>query len=100
MILSLLAIIFVVEYDLHTDLYVYLFSFFFTLKLNRNENHNKLKYRVLLSDIWLSENSFDQIYWQYKQDTSFVIGWPPATNYIADFKDQNIKDIWFNKLKE
>ena len=69
----------------------------------RNENHNKLKYRVLLSNIWLTD-CFDSIHWSpphtYRADTSFVIGWPPATNFIADFKDNQLRDIWLVKLRE
>lgn len=70
------------------------YSFFY-----RNESHNKLKYRVLLSDIWLSD-CFDTIYWQYKAESSIVIGWPPAHNFIADFKSPVEKDTWLQQLKE
>jgi lambda repressor-like predicted transcriptional regulator len=54
---------------------------------------------VYLSDIWISD-CFDAIYWQYKAETSFVIGWPTSNNFIADFKDTNQKEIWLSKLKE
>jgi len=75
------------------------FNLVYILPFFRNENNNKLKHRVLLNDIWLSD-CFDTIFWQYKADTSFVIGWPPATNYIADFKDNKLKDTWLKRLKE
>ena len=65
----------------------------------RNENHNKLKYRVILSDVWLSDR-FDSTNSPLATDTSFVIGWPPATNYVADFKDALSKGLWFSKLNE
>jgi hypothetical protein len=29
-----------------------------------------------------------------------VIGWPPAFNFIADFKDSFKKETWLNKFKE
>ena len=53
----------------------------------------------MLTDIWLTD-CFDAIYWQYKSDTSFVIGWPPAFNFIADFKNSNEKSLWLKILKE
>jgi hypothetical protein len=65
----------------------------------RNENHNKLKHRIYLTDIWLSD-CFDAIFWQYQTNISFVIGWPTANNFIAQFRDTNTRDIWLNKLKE
>ena len=52
-----------------------------------------------MTDIWLSD-CFDAIFWQYSTNTSFVIGWPTANNFIAQFRDTNTRDIWLNKLKE
>jgi len=79
---------------------VLFFASFMTWLFNlRNESHNKLKHRVLVSDIWLSD-CFDTIYWQYKAESSIVIGWPPAHNFIAAFKDPIEKESWLQQLKE
>jgi len=54
---------------------------------------------VLVGDIWLSD-CFDTIYWQYKAESSIVIGWPPAHNFIVDFKDPMEKESWLKQLKQ
>ena len=83
---------------------IFLYKFFITIPfcyffVNRSETHNKLKHRVLVSDIWLSD-CFDTLNWQYKPESSIVIGWPPAHNFIADFKDPVEKDSWMHELKQ
>ncbi|CAF0901665.1 unnamed protein product, partial [Brachionus calyciflorus] len=79
--------------------HLFLFKNLLIVAKQKHENHYKLKYKVLVSDIWLAE-CFETIYWQYKKDTSIVIGWPPATNYIADFKTQQEKESWLYTIKE
>jgi hypothetical protein len=53
-----------------------------------------------LSEIWLSDNCYDTIYWQFNRETSLVIGWPPAKNFIFDFKSPESKETWSKKIRE
>ena len=80
---------------------------------NRNEKHNKLKHRVLLSEIWLSDTakflattatatatSASNAPQTVDPSVSFVIGWPPVVNYIAVFADSTQRSLWLGKLNE
>ena len=55
-----------------------------SLSKPRSRQNLRLKDRIALVDVWLSENVKECTSVDINCDTSFVIGWP-TVNYIASF---------------
>ncbi|KXJ24409.1 Rho GTPase-activating protein 20 [Exaiptasia diaphana] len=58
----------------------------------------KLKHRVRVSELWLS-NCVDDVSDSRPVDKSFVIGWP-TTNCVFTFSSTEQRDSWYSTLKK
>ena len=59
----------------------------------------KLKYRVRVCEIWISECITDVTELTRSTQLSFVMGWP-LCNFVATFKTLDLKQQWLAKLTE
>ncbi|XP_069125576.1 serine-rich adhesin for platelets-like isoform X1 [Argopecten irradians] len=81
------------------DRYLFLFNDLLLVAKQKTSTTFKLKARVRVCEMWISNSVQDVTDLQRPQDRSFVIGWP-TTNVIATFKSTESKELWFNKLTE
>ena len=66
----------------------------------RSSTTFRLKNRIRICEIWLSDSSFDEVSeTTIPTDRSFVIGWP-TTNMVATFETCEMKDMWYKRIKE
>jgi hypothetical protein len=64
----------------------------------KSRQNLRLKDRVALVDIWLSENVKQCTSGEINESTSFVIGWP-TVNYIVSFSTPEEKKAWFSCIQ-
>ncbi|CAH1405678.1 unnamed protein product, partial [Nezara viridula] len=82
------------------DRHLFLFNDLLLIAKARSGGNFKLKEKVRVSEIWLSQNGMEELCEVLKsRDTSFLIGWP-TTNVVATFSTQAARDLWLSKLSE
>ncbi|XP_021380052.1 uncharacterized protein LOC110467302 isoform X3 [Mizuhopecten yessoensis] len=81
------------------DRYLFLFNDLLLVAKQKTSTTFKLKERVRVCEMWISNTVQDITDLSRPLDRSFVIGWP-TTNVIATFKSTESKELWFNKLTE
>ncbi|XP_033741354.1 rho GTPase-activating protein 20-like isoform X1 [Pecten maximus] len=79
--------------------YLFLFNDLLLVAKQKTSTTFKLKARVRVCEMWISNSVQDVTDLPRSLDRSFVIGWP-TTNVIATFKSTESKELWFNKLTE
>lgn len=66
---------------------------------SRSATTFKLKERVRVSELWISDCIDDISEATHTPENAFVLGWP-TTNFVVSFADSQAKDLWKAKLKE
>ncbi|XP_075223059.1 uncharacterized protein LOC142325326 isoform X2 [Lycorma delicatula] len=80
--------------------HLFLFNDLLLVAKARSGGNFKLKDKVRVSELWLTNSTLDEVTELNKSaDTSFVLGWP-TTNVVATFTTQAARDLWWSKLSE
>ncbi|XP_066924843.1 rho GTPase-activating protein gacU-like isoform X2 [Clytia hemisphaerica] len=79
--------------------YLFLFNDLLIVAKPKSTSTFKLKERIRVSELWLS-NCIDEVTeTTITHEKAFVIGWP-TTNYVASFNLIEEKDLWYNALQK
>lgn len=95
----------VMNKQLVQERYLFLFSDLLLLAkpANKARTHQhrcyRLKNRLRLGEMWLSECTNEYVLSNHQCDSSFIIGWP-LTNCIAMFSTVAEKLLWFNHISK
>ncbi|XP_071134109.1 rho GTPase-activating protein 20-like isoform X3 [Mytilus edulis] len=81
------------------DRYMFLFNDLLLVAKQKTSTTFKLKQRVRVCEIWLSECINDVTELTRSTELSFVMGWP-LCNCVATFKTLDLKQQWLTKLTE
>ncbi|XP_035223391.1 uncharacterized protein LOC118196098 isoform X2 [Stegodyphus dumicola] len=79
------------------DRHLFLFNDLLLVAKSRSNGTYKLKEKIPMSEMWLSQCLSDVCETVKSPATSFVIGWP-TTNVVVTFSSLKTKDLWQQKL--
>ncbi|ELT92269.1 hypothetical protein CAPTEDRAFT_197066 [Capitella teleta] len=79
--------------------YLFLFNDLLLVAKQKSSTTFKLKHRVRVCEIWLSDCLDEVSVATHSPEKSFVIGWP-TTNAVVTFASSESKDLWQSKIRE
>ncbi|XP_065579514.1 uncharacterized protein LOC136039586 [Artemia franciscana] len=82
------------------DRHLFLFTDLLLVAKARSDGTFKLKEKVRLAELWLSDRCIDEVTEASRsKDSSFVIGWPTC-NVVSTFGSTAARDLWWSRLHE
>lgn len=79
--------------------HMFLFQDLLLIAKPRPSGTYKLKEKILISEVWLSDCIDDVCETNKQMENSFVLGWP-TTNVVATFSSNRSKHLWKSKLEQ